>query len=75
MSTLESLEAQVLNLTPEERSHLLDRLLASMEPDPEVEQAWDEELARRDAMAKELGEAIFLPGPETLAALRAEFSR
>jgi len=75
MPTLESLEAQVLNLTAEERSHLLDRLIASFETNAEVEQAWDKELARRDAMVEDLGEAIFLPGPETLAALRAEFSR
>ena len=74
MPTLESLEAQVLNLTPKDRSHLLDRLLASMETNAEVEQAWDEELARRDAMVEEQGEAIFLPGPEFVASLRAKYA-
>ena len=74
MPTLESLEAQVLNLTPEERSHLLDRLLVSIETNAEIEQAWEEEADRREAML-ESGEATLLPGPETLEALRAEFSR
>jgi len=74
METLELLEAQVLKLTPEERSHLLDRLIASFETNAEIEQAWDKEADRREAML-ESGEAVELPGPETLAALRAEFSR
>ena len=32
---LEVLEAEVLNLPPTERSHLLDKLLDSLDPDPE----------------------------------------
>ena len=39
MSTnLEVLEAEVLQLPPVERSHLLEQLIASLDSDPEVEQ-------------------------------------
>lgn len=38
-TTLEILEAEVLQLTAADRSHLLERLIASLDPDPEVETA------------------------------------
>lgn len=38
-ATLESLEADVLQLTLIERSHLLERLIASLDIDPDVEAA------------------------------------
>lgn len=41
MSTaLEALEAEVVKLARAERSHLLERLIASLDSDPEVEEAW-----------------------------------
>jgi len=43
MSTnLEALEAEVMQLAPFERSHLLERLIASLDSDPEVENAWEQ---------------------------------
>jgi len=40
---------EVLNLPPAERSRLLDRLLASLDSDKEWEEAWGQELDRREA--------------------------
>ena len=37
---LDALEAEVLNLPPLQRSHLLDRLITSLETDPEIQEAW-----------------------------------
>ena len=40
MSTsLEVLEAEVLQLIPADRSHLLERLIASLDSDPEIEES------------------------------------
>jgi len=50
MSTsLEVLEAEVLKLPPADRSHLLERLIASLDADLEVEQAWALESDQREA--------------------------
>ena len=68
--TLEMLEAEVLNLTGAERSQLLDRLIASLETDGELQAAWLQEAARRDAEIDNAGTAR-LPGEELLARLRA----
>ena len=51
MSThLEVLEAEALKLGPADRSHLLERLIASLDSDPEVEAAWEAEADRREAL-------------------------
>ena len=50
MSTsLEVLEAEVLKLDPADRFHLLERLIASLDADPDVEEAWALEADRREA--------------------------
>lgn len=67
---VEVLEAEVLNLPLADRSRLLDRLLASLDPDPEWEEAWAQEVDRREA-AIAAGEATWLPGEEVVARLRA----
>ena len=46
-ATIAAIEAEALKLTPEERAHLADRLLASLSLDEEVEQAWHAEAERR----------------------------
>jgi putative addiction module component (TIGR02574 family) len=46
-STLHALEAAALLLPPEERARLAERLIASLDRDPEVAAAWDEEIRRR----------------------------
>lgn len=69
-NTLEALEAEVLKLTPADRSHLLERLIASLDLDPEIEDAWEREADRREAEL-ESGSVTAVPGPEAVARLRA----
>ena len=51
---------------------LLERLIASLDADPDVGEAWAAEVERRHAEV-ESGVVTLLPGPETLAELSAEF--
>ena len=69
--SVEVLEMEVLNLPPAERSRLLDRLLASLDPDPEWEEAWAKEVDRREAEIA-TGKATWLPGEDVVAGLRAQ---
>ncbi len=71
---LEALEAEVLKLTPADRSHLLERLIASLDSDPEVEEAWAREADRREAKL-ESGSVTAVPGDEAIARLRARLLR
>ena len=71
-ATIESLEAEALQLSLSERALLIERLIASIDADPDVEEAWFAEVERRNAEI-ESGAVSLLPGPETLAKLRAEF--
>lgn len=53
MSSIEQLEAEVLNLPAADRSRLAERLLKSLEEDDEIMAAWVEEAERRaDAFAR-----------------------
>ncbi len=75
MSTsLEFLEAEVLRLVPADRSHLFERLIASLDLDPEVEEAWEREADRRET---ELDSGLIaeVPGQEAIARLRAKLPR
>jgi putative addiction module component (TIGR02574 family) len=75
MSTnLEVLEAEVLQLAPAERSHLLERLIASLDSDPEVEKAWEQEADRREAEL-ESGSISAVSGQDAIARLRARLTR
>ena len=44
---LAKIEAEALQLSAEERVRLADHLLASVSTEPEVEEAWAEEIERR----------------------------
>jgi putative addiction module component (TIGR02574 family) len=68
-SILETVEAAALQLPPTERARLVERLIASLDVDPEVEEAWAAEAERRNAEV-ESGEVSLLPGPEALAELK-----
>ncbi len=68
---VELLEAEVLGLPPDKRSRLLDRLLASLDPDPEWQAAWLEEVQRREAAIAD-GEAEWISGDEVVARLRTQ---
>jgi hypothetical protein len=71
---LETLEAEVLQLAPIERSHLLERLIASIDSDPEVDQAWEREADRREAEL-ESGLIAVVPGQDAIARLQARLPR
>ena len=70
--TVEALEAEALNLSVAERSRLVEKLIMSLDTDPDVESAWATEVARRHAEI-EGGAVSLLPGAEALARLKAEF--
>lgn len=70
--TLETLEAEVLQLSAAERARLVEKLIASLDMDPAVEEAWAAEVERRHAEI-ESGAVSLLPGPEALARLKADF--
>lgn len=72
-TTLEILEAEVLQLPLIERSHLLERLIVSLDIDPETEAAWEQEADRREA-ALASGDAQLVPAQEAIARLRARLS-
>ncbi|MCK9202065.1 MAG: addiction module protein [Gallionella sp.] len=75
MSTnLEILEVEVMQLAPVERSHLLERLIASLNSDPEVEKAWEQEADCREAEL-ESGSVSAVSGQEAIARLRARLAR
>ena len=70
--TVETLEAAALQLTSADRARLVDRLIATLDADPEVEEAWAAEVERRQTEIED-GSVSLLPGPETLTKLKAEF--
>ncbi len=69
---LEILEAQVMQLEGADRAHLLERLIWSLDKDPEVEAAWEREIDRREAEL-EAGTATLIPMEEAMARLRARY--
>lgn len=71
-SKVEALEAEALQLSAAERARLVERLIASLDIDPEVEEAWAAEVERRNAEI-ESGAVALISGPEALAKLKAEF--
>ena len=74
LSQLEYVEAQVMQLTPAERNHLLERLIISLDTDPEVEDAWEQLADQREADI-EAGRAHWIPGDEAMQQLRARLVR
>ena len=73
-SQLEYVQAQAMQLTPAERNQLLERLIISLDTDPDVEAAW-EQLADQREVELETGLAQALPGDEVMARLRARLAR
>lgn len=62
--TVEMLEAAALQLTPAERARLVDRLLATLDADPDVEEAWAAEVGRRQSEIEKWS-CISVAGSET----------
>ncbi|MBI2434538.1 MAG: addiction module protein [Candidatus Hydrogenedentes bacterium] len=72
MRAVEVLEVEALQLTPKDRARLVERLIASLDVDPEIEDAWAAEVERRNAEV-ESGAVSMLPLPEVMTKLRAKF--
>ena len=71
-SMVETLEAEALQLSAAERARLVERLIASLDIDPEAEEAWAAEVERRNAEI-ESGAISLIPGLEALAKMKTEF--
>ena len=69
-TSIEVLEAEVLGLSAAERSRLLDRLIASLDADPEIKQAWVQEAERRDSEI-DSGAVKLVPGEQALLRTRS----
>ena len=67
---LEIVEAQAMQLSPAERNHLLERLIVSLDADPEVEAAWAQLADQREAEL-EAGLVKEIPFEEAMLQLRA----
>ena len=67
------LEAEVLNLGPAERAHLLERLIESFEPSSKIQDAWVSEALRREAEVQ-AGKVSLVLGQETVARIRARLA-
>ena len=73
IETLEIIEAQVLKLSPADRSRLLERLILSLDEDAARDRAWDALAARRDAEI-ESGHIAEADGAQVVARLRAKYA-
>ena len=67
--SLHAVEAAALELSPEDRARLAQRLLDSLPRDQGVEAAWDEEIKRRVAEL-EAGTMVTVPASEVFAEAR-----
>ena len=71
-ATLETLQAEVMRLSPADRAKLLDSLITSLDIDADVEAEWDE-LADRREYDLESGAAKGIPLEVAVARLEARF--
>ena len=71
-SIIEDIESAAMQLSRAERARLAERLIASLDEDAEIEQAWAEEVRRR---VEELhsGAVQSIPGEQVFAELKALF--
>ena len=71
--SVETLAAAAVQLMPANKARLVDRLIAALDADPEVEEACAAEVERRQTEI-ENGTVSLLTGPETLTKLNAELN-
>jgi putative addiction module component (TIGR02574 family) len=69
--SLETIQAAALELSDEDRAQLAQRLLASLDRDPDAVAAWDDEIRRRIAEV-EAGLVEMLPAEEVLSNARSQ---
>ena len=67
------LEAEILDLPPEDRARLLERLIASFEPKSDAQKAWLELALRRQEEVR-AGKVSMVPGDDALARVRARIA-
>lgn len=70
--SIEQLERELMKLSAEERARVAARLIASLDDEAEVEEAWKAEVRRRD---RELdsGEVEGVSWEETLSSIRNRY--
>jgi putative addiction module component (TIGR02574 family) len=71
-TTLEALQAQVLQLSKSDRSRLLDRLVASLDVDVQAEEAWEQLAEQREEDVRS-GQVVAVPLEDAMARLRARY--
>lgn len=71
-STLEALQAEVLRLSPADRARLLDRLIASLDVEPDAEAGWDKVADERERQL-DAGTSQAVPLDIVVARLEARF--
>ncbi len=71
---VEQIEAQAMQLSPQERADLADRLWWSVESKEEVDAAWDAEIARRIAQL-DADEVRCIPWDQVMIELRAKLAQ
>ena len=69
--TLDATETEVMNLNTEDRSHLLNRLISSLDSDAAMLAEWEAEAERRDAEV-DASQVQLVPLDNALAALYAK---
>ena len=70
--TLDTLQAEVMKLSPADRTRLLDALLDCVDQDEEIERAWEQVADQRDAEL-DSGTVEAIDGPTVVARLRSRF--
>ncbi|HOB96210.1 MAG TPA: addiction module protein [Aquabacterium sp.] len=70
---IDVLEAEALSLPQADRSRLIDRLIASLETDPEWAAAWSAEADEREARIAR-GESSWVSGQQAVDRLRADLA-
>ena len=63
--TADQIEIEALSLPREDRARILEALVASLQTEPEVERAWDEEIRRR-IRDIDSGVTELIPGEQVL---------
>ncbi len=69
-TSFETVESEALKLSTAERARLAEHLIASLDEDSEIEDAWAAEVERRIAEI-EAGTVQLIPAAEAIASARA----
>ncbi len=69
-TSFETIESEALKLNVTERAKLAEHLIASLDEDSEIEEAWAVEVSRRIAEI-DAGTVQLIPATEALATVRA----